>query len=218
MLQKSIQTRVKFICCQPHVAQFDSLYFWLQIYISNKRSDGLKQIGGRIEADRNAHFVPKQVALTSLSKKTFASQFSSQYDDITFTGQLSKLRVSFSSRNWLSEQCSALSMHIAHSGVGGCTPPPHPLTEHWCHSVFPHSPLSATTIGPSSAVRADSLATWIDPHCVTEIQFGHMSILTTLVPHGTASPQSSQQKHHRVITTAPHWRIHCDRFFRLQIH
>ena len=39
-------------------------------YISNKRSDGLKQIGGRIEADRNAHFVPKRVALTSLSKKT----------------------------------------------------------------------------------------------------------------------------------------------------
>ena len=33
VLQKSIQTRVKFICCQPHVAQFDSLYFWLQIYI-----------------------------------------------------------------------------------------------------------------------------------------------------------------------------------------
>ena len=40
-------------------------------YISNKRSDGLKQIGGRIEADRNAHFVPKRVALTSLSKKNF---------------------------------------------------------------------------------------------------------------------------------------------------
>ena len=56
-------------------------------YISNKRSDGLKQIGGRIEADRNAHFVPKRVALTSLSKKTFASQFSSSYDNITFTGQ-----------------------------------------------------------------------------------------------------------------------------------
>ena len=104
-------------------------------YISNKRSDGLKQIGGRIEADRNAHFVPKRVALTSLSKKKIASQFSSPYDNITFTGQLLWQTLSFllmkvSSGNWLSEQCSALSMHIAHSGVGGCTPPPHPLTEH----------------------------------------------------------------------------------------
>ena len=37
-----------------------SLYLWLQICIENKRSDGLKQIGRRIEADRKMHSIAKR--------------------------------------------------------------------------------------------------------------------------------------------------------------